>query len=74
MRVQYLSRLDNNVGDIESSVFINRRYLNSLAKDQAALTSELPTKDIFPDGIQSDFGTPEMWLSNPEMIVVGGGG
>lgn len=74
MKVQYLSRLDNNVGDIESSVYTNRRYLNSLARDKAVPTSRPIIRDVFPDGAQSDFSMPETWLSNPEMIIVGGGG
>lgn len=86
MKALYLSRLDNNLGDIQSSVYRFRKVFNN----EIAKRKKRGEYELFPDGNQRDFAFPETWGSEGqtgqvgetknetqggyELIVVGGGG
>jgi hypothetical protein len=80
VRALYLSRLDNNVGDIQSSVYRNRHAFNQEISKRLAVEAY----ELFPDGDLRDFSLPDSWNDQNasrqfngegyELIVVGGGG
>jgi hypothetical protein len=82
MNTLYLSRLDNNLGDIQSSVYRHRDVLNQ----EVARRNGVKSFELFPDGDLRDFAFPESWnlkgdssrpgktKSGYKLIVVGGGG
>jgi hypothetical protein len=81
MKALYLSRLDNNIGDIQSSVYNFREILNI----EVAKRLDVASYELFPEGEVRDFALPESWASgidrvpcgigsNNDLVVVGGGG
>lgn len=65
----YLNRIDNNLGDDQSSVWRQRDLLQQMANFLG-----LNGRELFPPGPRADFGSPEKWDLNAEIIIVGGGG
>jgi len=81
MKALYLSRLDNNIGDIQSSVYNFREILNR----EVAKRLDVASYELFPEGDVRDFALPDSWASgidrvpcgigsNYDLVVVGGGG
>lgn len=81
MKALYLSRLDSNIGDLESSVYKYREIFNR----EVAKRLNVASYELFPEGDVRDFALPNSWesgtvlesggISNAyDLIVVGGGG
>jgi hypothetical protein len=81
MKALYLSRLDNNIGDLQSSVYNFREVFNR----EVARRLNVASYELFPKGHVRDFALPDSWASEFDLapdgigrifdlVVVGGGG
>ena len=71
MRALYLSAFSSNLGDRQSSIFMQREGLNSLAKRSPAVKI---SRELFPVGIERDFSEPATWGTEFDIVLVGGAG
>ena len=68
--VFYLSRIDRNIGDRESAVYLRRAELNALCSHPGMVGIGGP----FFDGPHFDFTEPDKWPRKADIAYVGGGG